>query len=226
MRKPKVFLLDEPLSNLDAKLRLGTRVEIAKLHRQLGTTMIYVTHDQIEAMTLGHRIVVMDRGEVQQIDTPMNLYRAPANVFVAGFLGSPAMNFFAGRVTAGDGTSIAIGKTLLRVARDEADAIAKYNGHELIVGVRPEDLMLAANDATDATTLEARLEVVEPVGNEIFLNLRYGDAPLVMRIPPQEIPATGSTLRVAIKPGRWHLFDAASERRIDVGEFNARAIAR
>jgi multiple sugar transport system ATP-binding protein len=203
VRKPSVFLLDEPLSNLDAKLRLGMRVEIAKLHKRVGATMVYVTHDQIEAMTLGDRIVVMKSGEVQQIDTPMRLYEKPANVFVAGFLGSPAMNFFQGRV---DGSRIAIGSTVLPVP--EGAALAG----DVVVGVRPEDLVLAPNGTV---ALEAKLEVVEPVGNEIFLNLRHDDRAIVMRVPPQALPETGSTLRIAIKPERVHLFDAKTERRID-----------
>jgi multiple sugar transport system ATP-binding protein len=203
VRKPSVFLLDEPLSNLDARLRLGMRVEIAKLHRRVGATMIYVTHDQIEAMTLGDRIVVMKDGEVQQIDTPMRLYERPANVFVAGFLGSPAMNFFEGRV---DGSHIAIGSALLPAPQGTTLA------SEVLVGVRPEDLVLAPDGAG---ALEAKLEVVEPVGNEIFLNLRHDDRAIVMRVPPQALPETGSTLRIAIRPGRVHFFDAKTERRID-----------
>ena len=205
VREPAVFLLDEPLSNLDAKLRLGMRVEIAKLHRQLGATMIYVTHDQIEAMTLGHRIVVMKGGEIQQIDTPMRLYQKPANVFVAGFLGSPAMNFFRGRVVA---NGLDLGTATLPLGADRAGLA----GRELIVGVRPEDLTLAANGAG---VLRARLEVVEPVGNEIFLNLRSEDAPIVMRVPPCDLPETGAVLDVGIRADRLHLFDAASEQRID-----------
>jgi len=194
VRKPSVFLLDEPLSNLDAKLRLGMRVEIAKLHKRVGATMVYVTHDQIEAMTLGDRIVVMNGGEIQQIDAPMRLYEKPANVFVAGFLGSPAMNFFRGGVDGGGRVKIA----------DEGD---------VIVGVRPEDLVLAADADSDA--LEATLEVVEPVGNEMFLNLRRGDHEIVMRVPPRAMPETGTMLRIAIKPDRVHLFDRKTERRIE-----------
>ena len=208
VREPEVFLLDEPLSNLDAKLRLGMRVEIAKLHRQLGATMIYVTHDQIEAMTLGHRIVVMKGGEIQQIDTPMRLYEKPANVFVAGFLGSPAMNFFRGRVVANGGVRLELGSATLPL-----DAHFRgLAGRELMVGVRPEDLTLGANDAAP---LRARLEVVEPVGNEIFLNLKSDDAPIVMRVPPCDLPETGSTLDIGIRTDRLHLFDAATEQRID-----------
>ncbi len=206
VRKPSVFLLDEPLSNLDAKLRLGMRVEIAKLHKRVGATMIYVTHDQIEAMTLGDRIVVMKSGEVQQIDTPMRLYEKPVNLFVAGFLGSPAMNFFNGRI---DGGQIAVGATLLPFP---AGAAYAPDAREVIVGVRPEDLALAPGAAG---ALDAKLEVIEPVGNEIFLNLRHDDRAIVMRVPPQALPERGSTLRIAIRPERVHVFDARTERRID-----------
>jgi len=207
VRKPSVFLLDEPLSNLDAKLRLGMRVEIAKLHRQLGTTMIYVTHDQIEAMTLGHRIVVMKGGEIQQIDTPMRLYEKPANVFVAGFLGSPAMNFFRGRVVTDGGARLESGSMSLPLGAN----LTGLAGREVIVGVRPEDLTLQRG----AAALRARLEVVEPVGNEIFLNLRSDDSAIVMRVPPCELPETGSMLDIGVRTDRLHLFDADSEQRIE-----------
>ena len=216
VRKPAVFLLDEPLSNLDAKLRLGTRVEIARLHRSLAATMIYVTHDQIEAMTLGQRIVVMNRGEIQQIDTPMALYRKPANVFVAGFVGSPAMNFFRGRVVAGDGQRLQLGSTVLSLRADaNTPALARLAGRELIVGLRPEDLLLKTSPADDSPSLCARLEVIEPVGNEIFLNLRYEGAPIVMRVPPRALPEAGSMLDIGIRVEQLHLFDAASEQRIE-----------
>ncbi len=211
VRKPAVFLLDEPLSNLDAKLRLSTRVEIAKLHRELGATMIYVTHDQIEAMTLGHRIVVMRNGEIQQIDTPMNLYERPVNLFVAGFLGSPAMNFFRGRVVAEDGLSLDLGSAKLALG-DSFDAVAKV-GAELIVGLRPEDLK-PSTDRDDVPAFSARLELAEPVGNEIFLNMRAGDHDIVARVPPQAIPAIGTELKLSFQPQRMHVFDPASERRL------------
>jgi len=216
VRKPAVFLLDEPLSNLDAKLRLTMRVEIAKLHRNLDTTMIYVTHDQIEAMTLGRRIVVMKDGEIQQIDTPMRLYEKPANVFVAGFVGSPAMNFFRGRVVADGGLRLVLDSASLPLpATRDAPDFAGYVGRELIVGLRPEDIVLQkSSDAAEAASLSARLEVIEPVGNEIFLNLRYDDKPLVVRVPPQALPETGSTLALAVRPAGLHLFDAATELRI------------
>jgi len=210
VRKPAVFLLDEPLSNLDAKLRLSTRVEIAKLHRDLGATMIYVTHDQIEAMTLGHRIVIMKSGEIQQIDTPMRLYERPVNMFVAGFLGSPAMNFFRGMVVADDGLALDLGSA--RLALDPG--IGVKPGSELVVGLRPEDLVPASTNA-GGSQLAARLELAEPVGNEIFLNLRAGEHGVVARVPPQAIPSIGSELHFTFKPQRLHLFDPLSERRLE-----------
>jgi multiple sugar transport system ATP-binding protein len=214
VRQPQVFLLDEPLSNLDAKLRLSMRVEIARLHRRLRTTMIYVTHDQIEAMTLGQRIVVFDQGVIQQIDTPMNLYRHPANRFVAGFLGSPAMNFFegtlrgAGVVQLGSGATLALGEA--------AERLRAFVDRTIVVGIRPEDLVPLADAAPAQPRIDAQLEVVEPVGNEMFLNLRRGDQAIVMRVPPQTIPESGSTLRIAMKPGRVHWFDPKTGRRIEI----------
>ncbi len=215
VRKPAVFLLDEPLSNLDAKLRLSTRVEIAKLHRDLDTTMIYVTHDQIEAMTLGHRIVVMQSGLIQQIDAPMRLYEKPANLFVAGFIGSPAMNFFRGRVIARDGLKLDLGSECLPLAAATESRLPAKVGDELIVGLRPEDLILARDPvAADMATIRARLDLVEPVGNEMFLNLRFADAALVARVPPQAVPTPSTELTFAFRPERMHLFDPVSELRL------------
>src|SRR6202020_1618162 len=158
VRNPKVFLLDEPLSNLDAKLRLSMRVEIARLHRQLGATMIYVTHDQVEAMTLGQRIVMLDGGVIQQIDTPMNLYERPANLFVASFLGSPAMNLLQGTLHADDGLKLATAQGDIALgAVPQASSLERWLDRELILGVRPEDLRLL-DSSTDAA-IDASLEV-------------------------------------------------------------------
>lgn len=212
VRNPKVFLLDEPLSNLDAKLRLSTRVEIARLHRRLGASMIYVTHDQIEAMTLGQRIVVLDRGVVQQIDTPMHLYRQPANRFVAGFLGSPAMNFFAGTLHLDNGWKLATGAVDLALAGRFPEALMDWRDQAVVLGVRPEDLHPVAREG--AAVISARLEVVEPVGNEVFLNLRHGDTALVVRTPPCDLPAPGSVMHFAPDPARLHFFDAAGGARL------------
>ncbi|WP_199101027.1 sn-glycerol-3-phosphate ABC transporter ATP-binding protein UgpC [Dyella sp. ASV21] len=213
VREPKVFLLDEPLSNLDAKLRLSMRVEIARLHRQLGATMIYVTHDQVEAMTLGQRIVVLDGGTIQQIDTPMKLYERPANLFVAGFLGSPGMNLWRGHLHRADGWQLrtSAGDVPLGVSDEQATHLQAWLERELILGVRPEDLRPC--DAASAA-LHATLEVVEPIGNEVFLNLRYGEQALVARVPPRELPAPGIALPFAMAPGRLHFFDADTGARI------------
>ncbi|TPG09889.1 sn-glycerol-3-phosphate ABC transporter ATP-binding protein UgpC [Rhodanobacter glycinis] len=212
VRDPQVFLLDEPLSNLDAKLRLSMRVEIARLHRQLKATMIYVTHDQIEAMTLGQRIVVLDGGVIQQIDTPMNLYEKPANLFVAGFVGSPAMNLLHGKLRSDHGWvlttvhgDIALGEP------PQATAWQPWREREVVLGIRPEDLQ---PQDTDDVALSAQLEVLEPVGNEIFLNLRYGAQALVSRVSPRALPEPGSTVPLGLVARRLHLFDAASGTRI------------
>ncbi|MBS7456145.1 ABC transporter ATP-binding protein [Coralloluteibacterium stylophorae] len=211
VRDPAVFLLDEPLSNLDAKLRTSMRVEIARLHRRLGATMIYVTHDQIEAMTLGQRIVVLKDGEVQQIDTPMNLYDRPANLFVAGFLGSPAMNLFDGEVAA-DGTLRLQGRP---VALDPAQsaALAGHRGRRVVVGIRPEQLHVGGSDTAGA--IRVRLDVVEPVGNEVFLYASADGREVIARMPPgAELPTPGAELTLAFEPARLHFFDPDSERRM------------
>ncbi len=214
VRDPSVFLLDEPLSNLDARLRLGMRVEISRLHRKLGSTMIYVTHDQIEAMTLGQRIVVMQDGEIQQIDSPMALYARPANLFVAGFLGSPAMNLLRGRVSDVNGVFLeAHGLRLPLGATPQLEAVARaFIGRELVAGLRPEDLSPGHADAR--ASLRAQIELVEPVGNEVFLNLRCGDEALVARVPPQELPAAGEVIELGFDPQRIHLFDPQNGQRV------------
>ena len=213
VREPKVFLLDEPLSNLDARLRLTMRVEIARLHRRLGTTTIYVTHDQIEAMTLGERIVVLDGGKIQQVDTPMHLYEKPANLFVAGFLGSPAMNLLRGRLHRESGWRLAMPHTVLALGELplQAAMLDPWNDRDIVLGVRPEDLQPTTSHEH---ALETKLEVVEPVGNEVFLNLRFGDQMLVSRVPPQRGPAPCSSLRMGFNMERLHFFDANGGLRI------------
>ncbi len=214
VRQPKVFLLDEPLSNLDAKLRLSTRVEIARLHRRIGATMVYVTHDQIEAMTLGQRIVVFNSGAIQQVDTPMNLYTQPANLFVAGFLGSPAMNFFRGTLRC-DASRYHLECAGLELPLgDDLAWLAAHAGRELVVGVRPEDLRLVPDAAAAPTSLQAQLDVVEPVGNEVFLNLTCAGVPIVVRTPPTALPARGSTLTLGYAPSALHFFDAGTTLRV------------
>ncbi|MBE1160715.1 ABC transporter ATP-binding protein [Dyella acidiphila] len=213
VREPKVFLLDEPLSNLDARLRASMRVEIARLHRQLGATMIYVTHDQVEAMTLGQRIVVLDGGHIQQIDTPMNLYQRPANLFVAGFVGSPAMNFLRGQLRRDTQWQLDMAGALLPLGElpAQASALQAWLGREVTLGVRPEHLQpVAAGNAA----LAATLEVIEPVGSDVFLNLRHGEHMLVARVPPGELPTRGSVLPLGFAAAHLHFFDAADGKRI------------
>lgn len=211
VRQPQVFLLDEPLSNLDAKLRGSMRVEIARLHRKLGTTMVYVTHDQVEAMTLGQRIVVLKDGQVQQIDTPMALYERPANLFVAGFLGSPKMNVLDGVVAeTGAGLSLRIAEGV-ELALPAEPALRAYAGRRLSVGLRPEDLSLGP---ADGAGLPAQVEAVEPVGNEAFVNLACAGHDVVLRTGPRGLPAPGEAVRLGHAQGRLHFFDPDSEQRI------------
>jgi len=214
VRKPSVFLLDEPLSNLDAKLRSSVRSEIGRLHRRLRATMIYVTHDQVEAMTLGQRIVVMNDGVVQQIDTPMNVYDEPANLFVAGFIGSPSMNFFRGRLARGPHAALeCTGFSLpLPDAQLASPALAAHAG-DVIVGLRPEHLELAPADAA-GTVFDGVLESIEPVGNEIFLGVRFNGGECVCRIAPQALPEPGQPLRLRYAPAKLKYFDADSGARL------------
>ncbi|WP_313399384.1 sn-glycerol-3-phosphate ABC transporter ATP-binding protein UgpC [Stenotrophomonas sp.] len=211
VREPSVFLLDEPLSNLDAKLRHSVRTEIAQLHRKLGTTMIYVTHDQVEAMTLGQRIVVLNEGRIQQIDTPMALYERPANLFVAGFLGSPAMNVLRGNLQR------ASGGVVLRLADGgelplgSAGVDPAWLGGAIAVGMRPEHLQPGQGEAS----FMARIEGIEPVGNEIFVNLQAAGQTLVMRVAPQALPAVGQEMAVQALSSALHFFDADNGERIE-----------
>ena len=212
VRKPKVFLFDEPLSNLDAKLRVQMRAEISKLHTRLDATIVYVTHDQTEAMTMGDRIVVMNEGLVQQIDTPLHLYDHPTNRFVAGFIGSPAMNFVEGRIVdegggdlffVQDGFRLPVGGEQSERLRDRTDAA-------VVIGVRPEDIhdVEAATRAEKTTApLTATVEVVEPMGNEVFLNLRAGNAALVARVDPSNMPSVNDTVTLAVEIDKAHFFD-------------------
>jgi multiple sugar transport system ATP-binding protein len=215
VRDPSVFLLDEPLSNLDAKLRLSTRVEIARIHRRVGATMVYVTHDQIEAMTLGQRIVVLNGGVIQQLDTPMNLYNKPANLFVAGFLGSPAMNLFHGTLRREDGLRLEMKEGAVLLGSDAA-ALAAFVDKPLVVGIRPEDLLTVADREGVDERFRAHVDVVEPVGNEVFLNMRHAGDELVSRVPPHTTVQPGSEISLGFHAERLHFFDPESTARIDV----------
>jgi multiple sugar transport system ATP-binding protein len=218
VREPRVFLFDEPLSNLDAKLRGQMRKEIAALHRQLGTTSIYVTHDQTEAMTLGDRIVVMNGGRVEQVGPPMELYRSPANRFVAGFLGSPGMNFVPGRISRGDrgqGTGDSGMDGGAPFFHSTPDALTlplpgSYNaiaGRNVVLGIRPEDVHLGTDSPAHASL---RLDSAETMGNETIVTLAAGAHEIVARIPPRLLPEPGTMVEAAFDVGRLHFFDPES----------------
>ena len=208
VRHPRVFLFDEPLSNLDAKLRVQMRVELKKLHLRLGTTAIYVTHDQVEAMTLGDRVVVMKDGVVQQVGEPLELYNQPANKFVAGFIGSPAMNFAAVTVIEADGSLIAENSGLRIKLPDEiAQRLRGHIGREVILGVRPEDLTVAGSADLDHPCFDAVIEVVEQLGSEILLDMKVGESIMVASVEPTARVRVGDKLRVAMRPSRLHVFD-------------------
>jgi len=215
VRHPRVFLFDEPLSNLDAKLRVQMRVELKKLHLRLGTTAIYVTHDQVEAMTLGDRVVVMKDGVVQQVGEPLELYNQPANKFVAGFIGSPAMNFAAVTVTEADGSLIAENSGLRIKLPDEiAQRLRGHIGREVILGVRPEDLTVARSADLDHPCFDAVIEVVEQLGSEILLDMKVGESIMVASVEPTARVRVADKLRVAMRRSRLHVFDAQTEAAI------------
>jgi multiple sugar transport system ATP-binding protein len=215
VRHPRVFLFDEPLSNLDAKLRVQMRVELKKLHLRLGTTAIYVTHDQVEAMTLGDRVVVMKDGLVQQVGEPLELYNQPANKFVAGFIGSPAMNFVNVTVTESNGSLLAENSGLSIKLPDETAQRLRGRVHrEVTLGVRPEDLTVASAADRDMPCFDAVIEVVEQLGSEILLDMKVGDGVMVASVEPTVRVKVRDTLRLAMRPSRLHVFDAKTEAAI------------
>jgi multiple sugar transport system ATP-binding protein len=212
VRHPRVFLFDEPLSNLDAKLRVQMRVELKKLHLRLGTTAVYVTHDQVEAMTLGDRVVVMKDGLVQQVGEPLELYNQPANKFVAGFIGSPAMNFATVTMTDGNGRVTAKNAGFeIEVPANEADRLRPHVGRQLTMGIRPENLHVASDADPAGLTFNSKIEVVEQLGSEILLDVRVGEGTMVAAVDPTTRAKVQDTLRLAINPERLHFFDAKTE---------------
>ncbi len=216
VREPKVFLFDEPLSNLDAKLRVQTRAEISKLHLRLQTTFIYVTHDQVEAMTMATRIAVMKDGILQQLDSPQSLYDYPANVFVAGFIGSPAMNFFNARLVRGDGGLVVdAGSFQVPVPTPLLERYAAYEGKNVIFGIRPEDVHDPAFTPPDisAATVEASVEVLEPMGNEVILYLTSDSHSFVGRVDPRSQARPGSKMQVIFNMDNMHLFETDGDQK-------------
>jgi multiple sugar transport system ATP-binding protein len=212
VRHPRVFLFDEPLSNLDAKLRVQMRVELKRLHHRLGTTAIYVTHDQVEAMTLGDRVVVMKDGRVLQVGEPLDLYNRPADKFVAGFIGSPAMNFSTVTIADGDGRLTARNAGLeIEVPAPLADRLRPHVGRRLTMGVRPENLHVASPADAVGLTFTSKVEVVEQLGSAIFLDVRVGEETMVAAVDPATPARVQDTLRLAVNPVRLHFFDAETE---------------
>ncbi|MDO4243983.1 MAG: sn-glycerol-3-phosphate ABC transporter ATP-binding protein UgpC [Actinomyces sp.] len=225
VRKPKVFLMDEPLSNLDAKLRVQTRTQIASLQRSLGVTTVYVTHDQTEALTMGDRIAVLKDGLLQQVGTPREMYDHPANEFVAGFIGSPAMNL--GRFTV-DGDVATIGAARIRLSQATLDAIKPEDNGKVTIGFRPESLEVVSAEAEDS--IPVRLSFVEELGSDAYI---YGElvgaegsedklgsgedsSQIIVRVPPRTAPEAGETIYVRIKPGEEHIFSASTGERLPV----------
>jgi len=215
VRHPQVFLFDEPLSNLDAKLRVQMRVELKRLHERLQTTVIYVTHDQVEAMTLGDRVVVMKDGLVQQVGDPLGVYSKPRNRFVAGFIGSPAMNFMECTVVANGDLAVESPGCRIAVPPAQKAAIEPYRGKTVTLGVRPEDLREASPDGPKQYRVDAVVEVVEPLGNEILLDVRVGKHPLVARVPPTSRVRLHEQIPLTLNPEKLHFFDTQTEQAIE-----------
>jgi multiple sugar transport system ATP-binding protein len=220
VRDPAAFLMDEPLSNLDAKLRVQTRAEIARLHQRLGTTIVYVTHDQVEAMTMGDRIAVMRDGVLQQVGTPKMLYEAPANRFVAGFIGSPAMNFLTGRVKV-EGDKVALALDGLEIALSgRAATLARTRGvdSEVVLGMRPEHFDAAASAAEGTISVPATVEVVEFLGNEELIHANVAGNDVVALVPSARGVAVGDKVTLVIADSVVHAFDPASDAVITAGD--------
>jgi multiple sugar transport system ATP-binding protein len=217
VREPKVFLFDEPLSNLDAKLRVAMRAEISKLHHRLQTTFIYVTHDQVEAMTMATRIAVINKGILQQLDTPQNLYDKPVNMFVAGFIGSPAMNLFKGTLRK-DGDKFIVGENDFKVVlpANRAKEYQAFLGKPVIFGIRPEDIHNPAfiPPSIHTENVTVKVDVTELMGNEIFLYLLAGENTFVARVDPRTNFKIGEKVVVAFNMDNFHLFDAETEQAI------------
>jgi multiple sugar transport system ATP-binding protein len=217
VREPNVFLMDEPLSNLDAKLRVQARAEISKLHQRLETTFIYVTHDQVEAMTMGTRIMVLKEGVKQQIDTPQNLYNYPDNLFVAGFIGSPAMNFMDATLVERDGkVAVDCGDFVLDVPEDKADTYRPHLGEEVILGIRPEDThdVEYCPPGISEAPIEARVDVTELLGREVVVHLMSEHVQFEGIFDPRTNARVGNTIGVAFNMDHMHVFDKQTELAI------------
>ncbi len=215
VRNPQVFLFDEPLSNLDAKLRVQMRIEIKKLHQRLSTTSIYVTHDQVEAMTLGDRVVVMKDGLIQQVGEPLELYNTPANKYVAGFIGSPAMNFTTVQVVNDGGVLYAVNPAMrIRVPDAVAARLGAHAGKEATLGIRPESLHMATGADNADNMLSAVVEVSEQLGSEVILDVKVADGAMVASVEPTVRVKPGEPVKLALDPPGLRFFDATTEKAI------------
>jgi multiple sugar transport system ATP-binding protein len=217
VREPKVFLMDEPLSNLDAKLRVAARAEISKLHLRLETTFIYVTHDQVEAMTMGTRVVVLRDGILQQVDTPQNLYNYPANLFVAGFIGSPAMNFFDTTLVGEDGDLYVDGGTFrLKIPEGKVQTLLPLRGKKVVFGMRPDDIHDPQFTPPNITAgkIKAEVDVTELMGNEVFVHLVTGGKSFVGRFDPRTGVRVGDTIETVVNMDNLQIFDPQTEKAV------------
>jgi multiple sugar transport system ATP-binding protein len=214
VRKPAVFLFDEPLSNLDAKLRVQMRAEISTLQKRLQTTTVYVTHDQIEAMTMGDRIAVMNKGELQQVGSPLEVYEQPSTLFVASFIGTPPMNFLQATLT-DNGTMVSASGFKLPVSPAFRAAAAGRDGLKLVLGLRPENISENPRDTEgELVPVTVKVEFVEPLGHEVIVHGRVGDDLLVAKVGPHRAPQMGATINLMIEAATMHLFDVATEKRL------------
>lgn len=216
VRQPKVFLLDEPLSNLDAKLRVHMRLELAKLHKQLATTIIYVTHDQVEAMTMGDRITVMKGGVIQQVDTPMNLYRYPMNRFIATFIGSPAMNVLPARVFEKAGALILKCENglVLEPSPKEAEMIRLAGVASVLLGIRPESFQVRPSHNADSAEFNVTIEIVEQMGNELYVYFSIANSTLTARLPAETTAKEGKPVTLFVDMAKCHFFDPKTEKNL------------
>jgi multiple sugar transport system ATP-binding protein len=218
VRNPAVFLMDEPLSNLDAKLRVQTRGEISKLHQRLKTTFIYVTHDQTEALTMGSRIAVMKDGILQQLDSPQMLYDHPTNMFVAGFIGSPAMNFFEAKLDRADGGGVVdVGPFQLPVPTAQLEKLGAHVGKPIYFGIRPEDIHdehFVPRGVDEAAKLKANVTVVEPLGSEVFAYVESGNKEMVGKLDPRTNARVGQSIDLVVDMGKMHIFDRETEKAL------------
>ena len=218
VRHPHVFLMDEPLSNLDAKLRVHMRSEIIKLHQRLETTMIYVTHDQVEAMTMGDRIAIFNLGVIQQVGNPQEIYKYPVNIFVAGFIGSPAMNFFKGKLIKEDKKIKFSGEGIeFMLTSEQSEKLSSYEKQEIIIGIRPENIFLedfSKVPSTSDNTIKAVVDVIEPMGNEYFLCMKIEDKSFTIRVDGDAKPVQNTMINLIISRDTVRFFDPETEKGI------------